>query len=89
MAKRQGASLGHHDLGHHDLGPATGAGLSFTCLACCALDLHPSIHQGEALYAMELSLSLEKLNFQKLRQLQVGLCALFVREAPVLPLARV
>lgn len=27
------------------------------------------ISQGEALYAMELALSLEKLNFQKLREL--------------------
>ena len=28
-----------------------------------------SFIQGEALYAMELALSLEKLNFQKLREL--------------------
>lgn len=36
-----------------------------TAFVCCT----SCVTQGDALYAMELALSLEKLNFQKLREL--------------------
>lgn len=38
-------------------------------LPLCALTHKHTHTQGDALYAMELALSLEKLNFQKLREL--------------------